>query len=103
METGSPHIGAGANLEEAKKPYYFMVYGRKIAIVAATQIERTYNYTKEATDTTPGVLKTLEPDKFVEVIREAKKNSDYVIAFVHWGTEGDSNYEEIRQILQRHL
>lgn len=91
-EAGIPHIGAGANLEEAKKPYYFVYNGRKIAIVAATQIERTYNYTKEATDTTPGVLKTLEPDKFVEVIREAKKNSDYVIAFVHWGTEGDSNY-----------
>ena len=91
-EAGIPHIGAGANLEEAKKPYYFICNGRKIAIVAATQIERTYNYTKEATDTTPGVLKTLEPDKFVEVIREAKKNSDYVIAFVHWGTEGDSNY-----------
>lgn len=91
-ENQIPHVGAGADLEEAEKPYYFICNGRKIAIVAATQIERSTNYTKEATEDSPGVLKTLNPDKFAEVIRNTKKNSDYVIAFVHWGTEGDSNY-----------
>ena len=92
-EAGIPNVGAGNNLEEAKRPWYFVANGKKIAFVAATQIERTYNYTKEATDTTPGVLKTLNPDKYVEVIRKAKANSDYVIAFVHWGTEGTNYYE----------
>lgn len=87
-----PHVGAGANIKEAGKPYYFICNGRKIAIVAATQIERSLNYTKEATDTEPGVLKALNPDKFVKVIEHARKNSDYVIAMTHWGTEGDSNY-----------
>ncbi|MBO5303195.1 MAG: CapA family protein [Lachnospiraceae bacterium] len=91
-EAGIPNIGAGANLKEASKPYYFICNGRKIAIVAATQIERSLNYTKEATADSPGVLKALKPDKFVEVIKNAKKDSDIVIAFVHWGTEGDSNY-----------
>lgn len=90
---GIPYVGAGNDLDEAKKPWYFIANGRKIAFVAATQIERTYNYTKEATDTTAGVLKTLNPDKFVEVIKEAEAQSDYVIAFVHWGTEGTNYYE----------
>ena len=90
---GIPNVGAGNNLDEAKRPWYFVANGKKIAFVAATQIERTYNYTKEATETTPGVLKTLNPDKYVEVIREAKAHSDYVIAFVHWGTEGTNYYE----------
>lgn len=90
---GIAHVGAGKNIDEASEPYYYICNGRKIAIVAATQIERTYNYTKEATETTPGVLKTLNPDKFVEVIKEAKANSDYVIVMVHWGTEGVYNYE----------
>lgn len=89
---GIPHVGAGANLKEAGKPYYFICNGRKIAIVAATQIERSLNYTKEATEDSPGVLKTLKADKFIKVIKQAKKNSDCVIAVVHWGTEGDSNY-----------
>ena len=89
---GIPHVGAGANLKEAEQPHYFVCNGRKIAIVAATQIERSLNYTKEATEDTPGGLKTLNAEKFVKVIQKAKKNSDHVIAVVHWGTEGDSNY-----------
>lgn len=93
-DAGLPNVGAGNNLDEAKRPWYFVANGRKIAVVAATQIERTYNYTKEATETSPGVLKTQNPDKFLEVIRAAKKKSDYVIAFVHWGTEGTNYYEK---------
>lgn len=91
-EAGIPYVGAGRNLEEAMKPVYFIANGRKIAIVSATQIERSMNYTKEATDETAGVLKTLNPDKFLSVIEEAKACSDYVIAFVHWGTENTNNY-----------
>lgn len=92
-DVGIANVGAGNNLQEAKRPWYFVANGKKIAFVAATQIERTYNYTKEATDTTPGVLKTLHPEKYLQVIREAKAQSDYVIAFVHWGTEGTNYYE----------
>ncbi len=91
-QEGIPHIGAGADLKKASEPYYFVCNGRKIALAAATQIERSTNYTKEATQNTPGVLKTLNPDKFTAVIKKAKKNSDYVIAVVHWGTEGSSYY-----------
>ena len=87
-----PYVGAGVNLEEAKKPVYFIIGGRKIAIVAATQIERTLNYTKEATGVEPGVMKCLHPEAFCETIREAKANADFVLVFPHWGTEGNANY-----------
>lgn len=88
-----PYVGAGRNLEEAMKPVYFIANGRKIAIVSATQIERSTNYTKEATVEAAGVLKTLNPDKFLSVIEKAGALSDYVIVFVHWGTENTNNYE----------
>ena len=91
-ENGMPYVGAGVNLEEARKPIYFIVGGRKIAICAATQIERTLNYTKEATGVSPGVMKCLHPEAFCETIAEAKANADYVIVFPHWGTEGTANY-----------
>lgn len=98
METlqnaGVPYVGAGKNLEEAMRPSYFIANGRKIAIVSATQIERSYNYTKEATETEPGVLKTLNPEKFLTVIREAESCADYVIVYVHWGTEQNSYFEK---------
>lgn len=89
---GMPHTGAGRNISEAEQPVYFIANGRKITIIAATQIERSYNYTKEATETDPGVLKTLNAAKYVAAIETARENSDYVIAFVHWGTEGTHQY-----------
>jgi poly-gamma-glutamate synthesis protein (capsule biosynthesis protein) len=87
-DAGIPFVGAGENLEAAKGIRYFVANGRKIAIVSATQIERYYNYTMQATEDSPGVLKTLDPEIFLGVIQEAKAHSDYVIAYVHWGTEG---------------
>lgn len=98
---GVPHVGAGKNLDEAEEPVYFIMNGWKIGIVAATQIERSLNYTKEATEDTPGVLKTLDPDKFITVIGEAKHNADIVVAFVHWGTEGNSAYGTDQEELAR--
>jgi len=98
---GLPYVGAGVNLEEARKPVYLIIGGRKVAIVAATQIERTLNYTKEATGVTPGVMKCLHPEAFCQTIKEAKANSDYVIVFTHWGTEGNANYGADQTALAR--
>ncbi|MCR5649937.1 MAG: CapA family protein [Lachnospiraceae bacterium] len=91
---GIPYVGAGHNIEEASKPVYFIAGGMKIGIVAATQIERTSPPdTKEATETEPGVLRTLDPSRFVSVIENTKANSDFVIVFVHWGSENKNEYE----------
>ncbi len=93
-EAGIPYVGAGHNIEEAMKPVYFIAGGMKTAFVSATQIERSLPPdTKEATETEPGVLRTLDPAKFLEVIKEAKENSDFVIAYVHWGSENTNSYE----------
>lgn len=89
---GMPFMGAGVNLEEATKPVYFIAGGRKIAICSATQIERTLNFTQEATGVSAGVLKCLHPEIVCQEIREAKQNADFVIVFPHWGTEGNANY-----------
>lgn len=83
-----PYVGAGMNQDEASKVVYFVANGRKIAIVSATEIERSIKYTREATETQSGVLKTFDPKKFLPVIERAKASSDYVIVVVHWGTEG---------------
>lgn len=89
---GIATMGAGANLAEAKTIQYYVADGKKIAFVSATEIEKYYKFTKEATETEAGVLKTLDPTIYKQVIAEAKKNSDYVIASVHWGTEGTYRY-----------
>lgn len=85
---GMPFVGAGRNLEEAVKPVCFVANGMKIAILSATQIERMENpATKGATDSSPGVFRCLNIDRLLQEIRKAKENSDFVIAYIHWGTE----------------
>lgn len=91
---GIPYVGAGHDLKEAMRPVYFIAGGMKIAFVSATQIERSLPPdTREATDDSPGVLRTLEPEKFLTVIGNAKENSDFVIVYVHWGSENTNVYE----------
>lgn len=89
---GIPKVGAGKNLEEASAPLYFIVNDMKIAVVAATQIERLDNPdTKGATENSPGVFRCLNPDRLCEAVRKAKENSDFVIVYIHWGTENQSD------------
>ena len=67
-----PYIGAGRNISEASRPFYFIANGYKIAFVNATRAEK-YILTPEATETSSGVLRAYDPTKFKEVISETKK------------------------------
>ena len=92
METlegaGIAYMGAGRNLEEARRPVYYIINNIKIAFVAATQIERLDNPdTRGATESSAGVFRCWNGDNLLETVREAKENSDFVIVFLHWGTE----------------
>ncbi len=85
-------IGAGENLDEASAPVYFIVNDMKIAVIAATQIEKLDNPdTKGATESSAGVFRCWNPEKLCEVVAQAKEESDFVIVCIHWGTENDSN------------
>lgn len=82
------YVGAGRNLEEASRPYYYIVNGKKIAIIAASQIEKTWNPdTKGATATEAGVFRCYDSENLCNAIRKADEECDFVILYVHWGTE----------------
>lgn len=88
---GVPYVGAGRNLEEAAAPVYFISGDIKIAFVAATQIERLDNPdTKGATEDAAGVFRCWNPEKLYEVVANVKENSDFVVVYIHWGTENVS-------------
>ena len=90
-EVNMPYVGAGRNLEEAAGPVYFIAGDIKIAIVSATQIERLDNPdTRGATENSPGVFRCWNPEKLYEVVAEAKDNSDFVVVYIHWGTENET-------------
>lgn len=90
---GISYVGAGRNLEEASAWATYRAGSKSVALIGATQIERQDTPdTRGATDTAPGVFRCWNPKKLYETIAEAKEVCDYVIVFIHWGTE---NAEEL--------
>lgn len=93
-EAGITAIGAGHNLSEARRPAYYIVDDIKIAFITATQIERLDNPdTRGATDVSPGVFRCWDGENLLETIKEAKKNCDFVVVYLHWGTENEATLD----------
>lgn len=90
-DAGVFSVGGGRNLEEASRLVCIEKNGLKIGYVAATQIERNdVPDTKGASEETPGVLRCFsqkELDHFLDVIRRAKQECDFLVVYIHWGTE----------------
>ncbi len=90
-EIGMPYIGAGRNIDEASAPAIYEYGDFSVAILNATQIERyAVPNTKGATETEGGVFRCLDPSLLYEKIRQLKEEGHYVIVFVHWGTEKET-------------
>jgi len=96
-DAGIAYFGAGHNLDEAMTPYYVEEDGITIAFVAASRAEKN-KMTPQATETEPGILRCYNTELFLETIREADANADFVIACVHWGTEYSTVLEEAQLV-----
>lgn len=91
---GMPYVGAGRNLTEAVRPVYFVTENVKIAFLSATQIERMDNPdTKGATETSPGVFRCRNVELLLSEVEKAKAVSDFVVVYVHWGTESTTELD----------
>lgn len=100
-KAGIPYVGAGSNLAEAAKPYYFIVNGVKVGIVAASCAEKTTSFNPVATAETHGVMGTYDSTAFVETIKKADAECDILVAYVHWGTENTTILDEQQKTLAR--
>lgn len=87
-----PYVGAGADMEEASRPVYFVTGGIKIGFVSANRSEKII-YTPEAGENSPGVVRMYDTAMMNDIIKEASGQCDYLIAYVHWGTENSKYYE----------
>jgi poly-gamma-glutamate synthesis protein (capsule biosynthesis protein) len=101
-ETGIRYVGAGRDIDEAMLAQYYSVGDITIAYVAASRAEK-YIMTPQAAQDKPGILRTYDPELFLETVAVAKANADVVIAYVHWGTEYSYELEEAQTSLARAL
>lgn len=83
-----PIVGIGANAAQAFRPYRTTVHGQRIAIFGATEVLDTNLITSwTATASQAGLASAYVEGELVSAVQAARKDSDTVIVFLHWGTE----------------
>lgn len=86
---GITSIGAGKNLGEARKMAFYKIKGKKIAFLGYSLTEPTAFFAgKNRSGTAPGFKKL-----YMDDIKKARSQADYVIVSFHWGTEGKSEIQ----------
>jgi poly-gamma-glutamate synthesis protein (capsule biosynthesis protein) len=84
-------VGIGADEAEAYAPFTTEVRGRRVAVVAATQVlDRSLAASWTATAEQGGVASARRVDRLARAVREADASSDTVVVFLHWGVEEQS-------------
>ena len=82
-EAGLPWFGGGANEREAHQPLVLTANGRRVALLGYNNFPpRSF----AARSNSPGTAWLVEKD-VVRDIREARRQADIVILFLHWGEE----------------
>lgn len=96
-EAQIPYVGGGRNIGEAGRPVYFIINGMKIGFVAASNAELTL-YTPAAGEDSPGILEAYDTSMYEQLIAEASKECDYLIAYIHWGPEDVNQYADYQTV-----
>jgi hypothetical protein len=87
-QSGYTILGLGQNVGDAFTPFRTTINGQRITIIAATQvIDSDLQTTWTATLTQPGLASAYDVSDLVAAVEAARKDSDTVIVFLHWGIE----------------
>ncbi len=90
-EADFPVIGIGRNAAEAYAPWSAEVRGRRIAVIAATQVLDSSLITAwTATDEQAGLASAKEVERLAAAVEAARPGHDTVVVFLHWGIEGET-------------
>ncbi len=98
-EAGIYRVGAGANLDEAKKPVIMEIRGKKIGFLGASRVIPVGSW--NATESGPGMLTTYDPAVLLREIEAAREECDFLVVYVHWGIERDERPQEYQRTLGR--
>lgn len=83
-----PVVGIGLDAKQAYRPFRRTINGQRIAIIGATQVlddELVSAWT--AGPGKPGLASAKDVPRLVHEVRLARKTSDTVVVFLHWGIE----------------
>lgn len=90
---GIAWIGAGANLDEARKMALYTIKGKKVAFLGYSLTQPIEFFAgKTRPGTAPGYEKLVTAD-----VASARRQADYVIVSFHWGKEASSTVQDYQR------
>ncbi len=83
-----PLVGGGHNAAQAYAPYKVTIKGQRIAILGASQvIDSNLISSWTAGAGKPGIASAYEVGRLTAAVKSARKVSDTVVVYIHFGTE----------------
>lgn len=99
---GIEYVGAGKDLAEASETKFIELDGLRVAFLSGTRVEWA-ELTKGATEDSPGVFRTVDPELLYQRVREARQEADLVIVYIHWGIESVEYLEDYQKTVGKAL
>jgi poly-gamma-glutamate capsule biosynthesis protein CapA/YwtB (metallophosphatase superfamily) len=99
-----PVIGIGQTAKQAYRPFRRTINGQRIAVIGATQVlddELISAWT--AGPHKPGLASAKDVPRLLQEVRTARRTSDTVVVFLHWGVELAQCPSEDQRTLARQL
>lgn len=99
-----PVVGSGADEDAAYAPYLATLHGWRVAVLGASQViapELVEDWT--AGPHHPGLASAYRVDRLTRAVREARRQSDVVVVYVHWGEERNPCPTDRQRTLARQL
>ena len=87
-KAGFPVVGIGLSAKDAYRPFRATIRGQRIAVLAATQVIDDHLIAAWTADRdAPGLASAKDVPRLLAAVRAARRTSDTVVVFLHWGVE----------------
>jgi poly-gamma-glutamate synthesis protein (capsule biosynthesis protein) len=88
QDAGIPYVGAGPDATAAYAAQLITVADQRLAVLGFSQVHELAQSWR-ATGDRPGIAMAFDADRAVAAVQWARAQADLVIAYLHWGREGD--------------
>jgi poly-gamma-glutamate capsule biosynthesis protein CapA/YwtB (metallophosphatase superfamily) len=99
-----PVVGIGLDAAQAYRPFRRTINGQRIAVIGATQVLDDHLISAwTAGPSKPGLASAKDVPRLVQAVRDARRTSDTVVVFLHWGIELEQCPSSDQRALARRL
>jgi poly-gamma-glutamate synthesis protein (capsule biosynthesis protein) len=99
-----PVVGIGLDAAQAYRPFRRTINGQRIAVIGATQVLDDHLISAwTAGPSKPGLASAKDVPRLVRAVRGARRTSDTVVVFLHWGIELEQCPSSAQRMLAKQL